>query len=377
MEKIKIGIIFGGRSGEHEISIRSAKTVIEQIDREKFDVVPIAISKKGVWLNPSESLTLLPENVRKSFSKTSENFRDVKIALLGDTEYQGLTRLESSETEKTFAPLDVVFPVLHGTFGEDGTIQGMFEMADIPYVGCGVLASSCGMDKVVMKTLFRDAELLMCKYVWFLRSEWERDNNAVIKKIETKFGYPCFVKPANLGSSVGVSKAFDEESLKKAIALAAEYDRKIIVEEGLDAREIECAVIGNDDAKASLPGEYIIHDESKKFLDYTEKYTGTGNNEFVVPAVISEELTGKIQQVAVNAFRAIDGSGLARVDFFLRNDTGALLINEINTLPGLTDASGFPKMWKGTGIEFSKLIEILVEAAFDRHKDKSRNKTIK
>ncbi len=377
MEKIKIGIIFGGRSGEHEISIRSAKTVIEQIDREKFDVVPIAISKKGVWLNPSESLTLLPENVRKSFSKTSENFRDVKIALLGDTEYQGLTRLESSETEKTFAPLDVVFPVLHGTFGEDGTIQGMFEMADIPYVGCGVLASSCGMDKVVMKTLFRDAELLMCKYVWFLRSEWERDNNAVIKKIETKFGYPCFVKPANLGSSVGVSKAFDEESLKKAIALAAEYDRKIIVEEGLDAREIECAVIGNDDAKASLPGEYIIHDESKKFLDYTEKYTGTGNNEFVVPAVISEELTGKIQQVAVNAFRAIDGSGLARVDFFLRNDTGALLINEINTLPGLTDASGFPKMWEGTGIKFSKVIEILVEAAFDRHKDKSRNKTIK
>jgi D-alanine-D-alanine ligase len=377
MEKIKIGIIFGGRSGEHEISIRSAKTVIEQIDREKFDVVPIAISKKGVWLNPSESLTLLPENVRKSFSKTSENFRDVKIALLGDTEYQGLTRLESSETEKTFAPLDVVFPVLHGTFGEDGTIQGMFEMADIPYVGCGVLASSCGMDKVVMKTLFRDAELLMCKYVWFLRSEWERDNNAVIKKIETKFGYPCFVKPANLGSSVGVSKAFDEESLKKAIALAAEYDRKIIVEEGLDAREIECAVIGNDDAKASLPGEYIIHDESKKFLDYTEKYTGTGNNEFVVPAVISEELTGKIQQVAVNAFRAIDGSGLARVDFFLRNDTGALLINEINTLPGLTDASGFPKMWEGTGIKFSKVIEILVEAAFERHKDKSRNKTIK
>ncbi|MEJ7700628.1 MAG: hypothetical protein WKF71_13415 [Pyrinomonadaceae bacterium] len=175
MEKIKIGIIFGGRSGEHEISIRSAKTVIEQIDREKFDVVPIAISKKGVWLNPSESLTLLPENVRKSFSKTSENFRDVKIALLGDTEYQGLTRLESSETEKTFAPLDVVFPVLHGTFGEDGTIQGMFEMADIPYVGCGVLASACGMDKVVMKTLFRDAELPMCKYVWFLRSEWERD----------------------------------------------------------------------------------------------------------------------------------------------------------------------------------------------------------
>ena len=377
MEKIKIGIIFGGRSGEHEISIRSAKTVIEQINREKFDVVPIAISKKGIWLNPSESLTLLPEDVHKSFSITTENFRDVKIALLGDTEYQGLTRLESSAAEKNFAPLDVIFPVLHGTYGEDGTIQGLFEMADIPYIGCGVLASACGMDKVVMKTLFRDAELPMCKYVWFLRSEWERESHAVIKQAEAKLGYPCFVKPANLGSSVGVSKAVDEDSLKKAIELAAEYDRKIIVEEGLDVREIECAVIGNDDAKASLPGEYIIHDESKKFLDYTEKYTGTGNNEFVVPALISEELTGKIQQMAVNAFRAINGAGLARVDFFLRNDTGALLINEINTLPGLTNASGFPKMWKGTGTEFSKVIEILVEAAFERHKDKSRNKTIK
>lgn len=377
MEKIKIGIVFGGRSGEHEISIRSAKTVIEQIDREKFEVVPIAINKNGNWLNPSESLALLPESVQASFSKTLENFRDVKIALLGDTEYRGLTRLESFEAKQTFAPLDVVFPILHGTYGEDGTIQGLFEMANIPYVGCGVLASACGMDKVVMKTLFRDAELPICKYVWFLRSEWERESHLVIKQTEAKLGYPCFVKPANMGSSVGVSKAVNEESLKKAIELAAEYDRKIIVEEGLDAREIECAVIGNDDAKASLPGEYVIHDESKKFLDYTEKYTGTGNNEFVVPALISEELTEKIQQMAVSAFRTVDGAGLARVDFFLRNDTGALLINEINTLPGLTDASGFPKMWKRTGIEFSKVIEILVEAAFDRHKDKSKNKTAK
>ncbi|MCA1640196.1 MAG: ATP-grasp domain-containing protein, partial [Acidobacteria bacterium] len=181
---------------------------------------------------------------------------------------------------------------------------------------------------------------------------------------------------ANLGSSVGVSKAIDEESLKKAIELAAEYDRKIIVEEGLDAREIECAVIGYEESKASLPGEYVIHDEAKKFLDYTEKYTGTGNNEFVVPALVSEEMTEKIQQMAVTAFRAIDGSGLARVDFFLRNDTGALLINEINTLPGLTDASGFPKMWKGTGMDFSQVIDILVNLALERHADKSKNKTV-
>lgn len=377
MGKIKIGVIFGGRSGEHEISIRSALTVIEQIDREKFEVVPIAISKKGQWLNPSESLALLPETVHENFDKTSENFCDGKIALLGDTEYQGLTRFESSDAKTNFAPLDVVFPVLHGTFGEDGTIQGLFEMADIPYVGCGVLASSCGMDKVVMKTLFAGAGLPLCEFIWFLRSEWEREKDTVIDRIETKLGYPCFVKPANLGSSVGVSKASDRETLRKAIALAAEYDRKIIVEEGLDAREIECAVIGNDDAKASLPGEYVIHDESKKFLDYIEKYTGTGNNEFVVPALISDDLTEKIQRMAVEAFRAIDGAGLARVDFFLRNDTGALLINEINTLPGMTNTSGFPKMWKKTGTEFTKVIEVLVEAAFERHKDKSRNRTVK
>jgi D-alanine-D-alanine ligase len=226
-----------------------------------------------------------------------------------------------------------------------------------------------------MKTLFRDAELPMCKYVWFLRSEWERESDAVIRQTEAKLGYPCFVKPANLGSSVGVSRATDEASLRKAIELAAEYDRKIIVEESIDMREIECAVIGYEDAQASLPGEYVIKEDDKKFLDYTEKYSGTGNNEFIVPALVSEELTKKIQQMAISAFRAVDGSGLARVDFFLRNDNGTLLVNEINTLPGLTDASGFPKMWAGTGLKFPELIDKLVEAAMERHKDKSRNKT--
>jgi len=209
-----------------------------------------------------------------------------------------------------------------------------------------------------------------------LRSEWERNKDAVITHTTAKLGYPCFVKPANLGSSVGVSKAADEESLRQAIELAAEYDRKIIVEEGLDVREIECAVLGYENPKASLPGEYIIKSDDKKFLDYTEKYAATGNNEFVVPALVSEELGKKIQQMAVTAFRAIDGSGLARVDFFLRNDTGALLINEINTLPGLTDASGFPKMWAGTGKEFSDVIDELVSLAMERHADKSKNKTI-
>ncbi len=375
MQKIKLGVIFGGRSGEHEISIRSAKTVIEQIDKDKYEVIPIAISQAGNWLNPKESLKLFSAPTQKLLNENIVNYSSNAIALIGDTKYKGLTGLETSGKKENSTPIDVIFPVLHGTYGEDGTIQGLFEMADIPYVGCGVLASACGMDKVVMKTLFRDAELPMCKYVWFLRSEWERESDAVIRQTEAKLGYPCFVKPANLGSSVGVSKATDENSLRKAIKLAAEYDRKIIVEEGLDMREIECAVIGYEDAQASLPGEYIIKEDDKKFLDYTEKYSGTGNNEFVVPALISEELTRKIQQMAISAFRAVDGSGLARVDFFLRNDTAMLLINEINTLPGLTDASGFPKMWAGTGLQFPEVIDKLVEAAMERHRDKSRNKT--
>ena len=373
--KTRIGVIFGGRSGEHEVSIRSAKTLIEQIDKEKFEVVQIAIGKNGNWLNPAESLSLFPLETQKILSESIETYPRKTIALLGDTSYQGLIELEAEGDAAQLVLLDVIFPVLHGTYGEDGTIQGLFEMAGIPYVGCGVLASSCGMDKVVMKALFRDAGLPICKYVWFLRSEWENASETVIERVAETLGFPCFVKPANLGSSVGVSKADDAESLRKAIELAAEYDRKIIVEEALDMREIECAVIGNDEPRASLPGEYIVHDEAKKFLDYTEKYSGTGNNDFIVPALISTELTKKIQQMAVQSFKAIDGSGLARVDFFLRNDTGALLVNEINTLPGLTDASGFPKMWAGTNLKFSQIIELLIEFAIERHKDKSRTKT--
>jgi D-alanine-D-alanine ligase len=375
MEKIKVGVIYGGRSGEHEISIRSAKTVIEQIDKDKYEVTPIAISREGNWLNPSESLKLLTVETRQLLPENTANFSDSPVALIGDTRYQGLAKLEIAEGEERLSKLDVIFPVLHGTYGEDGTLQGLLEMADIPYVGCGVLASSCGMDKIVMKTLFRDAGLPICRYVWFLRSEWERDNEIVIRQIDSKLGYPCFVKPANLGSSVGVSRATDDDSLREAINLAACYDRKIVVEEALDMREIECAVIGNDEPRASLPGEYIIRDDNKKFLDYTEKYAGTGNNEFVVPAAVSNELAKKIQQMAVTAFKAIDGSGLARVDFFFLNKTGALLVNEINTLPGLTDASGFPKMWTGSGMKFPEVIDSLITLAIERHQDKSRNKT--
>lgn len=376
--KKRVGIIFGGRSGEHEISIRSAKTVVEQIDQDKYGVVPVAISPEGKWLSPAESLALMPETTQAFYREHYGEPGSERLAMLGDATMGGLVPMCEecgkacpTHTEK----LDCIFPVLHGTFGEDGTIQGLFEMTDLPYVGCGVLASSCGMDKAFMKILFRDAGLPICDYVWFLRDEWEQNRESTLTQVANKLGFPCFVKPANLGSSVGVSKAVDPESLANAIALAAEYDRKIIVEEGLEMREIECAVMGNDQPEASLPGEYIIRDASKAFLDYTEKYSGTGNNEFVVPAPVSEELSNKIRQMAVTAFKAIDGSGLARVDFFLRTDNGALLVNEINTMPGLTDASGFPKMWAGSGKAFPQVIDELIELAIARHQDKARNKT--
>jgi len=373
--KTRIGIVFGGRSGEHEISIRSAKSVIEQINKEKYSVVPVFITPDGYWLGPHSSLKRLPEPTAILIADSVSAIDDHGIGLVNQPTRNGFVTLDGSGSIQGLLEIDVVFPVLHGTFGEDGTIQGMFEMAGLPYVGCGVLGSACGMDKVVMKTLFREAQLPICKFAWFLRSEWEDDPVAVTEKVEQSIGFPCFVKPANLGSSVGVSRADSQESLLNAIRLAAEYDRKIIVEECLEMREIECAVLGNDTPEASLPGEYIIRDETKTFLDYTEKYAGTGNNEFVVPAPLSNELIKKVRDYSVRAFRAIDASGLARVDFFLRKDTGTLLVNEINTMPGLTDASGFPKMWAGTGVEFQKVIDELVNLAVERHSDRARNQT--
>jgi D-alanine-D-alanine ligase len=370
--KTRVGVIFGGRSGEHEVSVRSAVRVVEQIDREKYSVVPIAIDKDGNWQNPSRSAAYFPEETAALLIDGIDG-PDGTFGLLPDRNYNGLTSVASGHSPSI--GLDVVFPVLHGTYGEDGTIQGLLEMADIPYVGCGVLASSCGMDKTVMKVLFRDAGLPICRHVWFLRSRWEADNDRTIGEVERSLGYPVFVKPANLGSSVGISRAENSIELRDAISLAAEFDRKIIVEEALKMREIECAVMGNDAPKASLPGEYIIRDKNKAFLDYTEKYAGTGNNEFVVPAPVSEELSAKIRDMAVRAFAAIDGSGFARVDFFLRSDNGMLLVNEINTIPGLTDASGFPKMWAGSGVEFRDVIDKLISFAIERHADRVRNKT--
>lgn len=369
----RIAVIFGGRSGEHEVSVRSAKAVIENIDKSRYAVVPIAIDHAGHWLDPKSSAALMPPETAGLVESDVAAIEADSVALIGDPKYRGVIKVEDQST----LGIDVAFPVLHGTFGEDGTIQGLFEMADIPYVGCGVLASSCGMDKVVMKSLFKDAGLPLCKYDWFLRRDWEADEDAVLDRVEQSVGYPCFVKPANLGSSVGISKAETRQELRKGISYAAEYDRRIIVEEGLKMREIECAILGNDSPSASQPGEYIIRNKDKAFLDYTEKYDGTGNNEFIVPAPVSAELASKIQDLAIRAFKAVDGSGLARVDFFLRTDNGSLLVNEINTLPGLTDASGYPKMWAGTGKPFKDVIDELIALAHERHSDRKRNKTSK
>ncbi|HTH38485.1 MAG TPA: D-alanine--D-alanine ligase family protein [Pyrinomonadaceae bacterium] len=375
--RTRVGVIFGGRSGEHDISVRSAETVVEALDREKYEVIPIAIGRDGRWLGPEQAKSLLNPVAGDLISLEPKFEGDPEIGLIGNQKLEGLTLFHDRQQDPVELNLDVVLPVLHGTFGEDGTIQGLLEMAGVPYVGCGVLASACGMDKVIMKSLFVEAGLPICNYTWFLRSEWEANRASVVDMVERAIGYPCFVKPANLGSSVGISRATDSASLEAAIDLAAEYDRRIIVEEGLKMREIECAILGNDEPMASLPGEYVIKDKTKAFLDYTEKYTGTGNNEFVVPAPVSEELSNNIRQMAVAAFKAIDGSGLARVDFFLRTDTGALLVNEINTMPGLTDASGYPKMWAGTGVSFSELLDRLIALAVERHQDRARNRTSK
>lgn len=373
---MRVGLIFGGRSGEHEVSLRTARAIIEACDPKRYEIVPVAIDKHGVWLSPQDSTKMLPAEAARLITQEvlmANNQRGALIPYAGHANFFADDSVrKSGGASPTF---DVIFLALHGTYGEDGTIQGLLEMANVPYVGCGVLASACGMDKVTMKILFRDAGLPICLHTWFLRAAWEENQSSILRRVAREIGFPCFVKPANLGSSVGISKATDRRTLEAAINLAALYDRKIIVEEGLDVREIECAVIGNDQPQASLPGEYVVLDKRAAFLDYTEKYSGTGHVEFIVPAKLSKAVTARVQRMAVQAFQSIDGAGLARVDFFVRRDTNELLINELNTMPGLTDVSGFPKMWKASGLEFPRLIDRLIELALERHLEKSRNET--
>jgi D-alanine-D-alanine ligase len=364
-KKLKVGVIFGGRSGEHEVSLRSAESVINALDRGKYEIVPIAITDQGKWLASSEATTLLP-------SAVIEN-ADQRVAIFGDPTERGLARFTEEAADGRRDQIDVIFPVLHGTYGEDGTIQGLLEMADVPYVGCGVLASATGMDKVVMKRLFREAGLPIVDFNSFLRAQWETDPKKIEGRLPDEIGFPCFVKPANLGSSVGISKAVDAKSLSEAIATAAKYDRKIIVEKGVDAREIEVSVLGNDEPIASLPGEIVP--QSAEFYDYKAKYVDDNGARLIIPAELDAEMTAEIQRLAIRAFQAIDGAGLARVDFFLERGTNKLIVNEINTLPGFTSISMYPKLWEASGIGYGQLIDRLIELAFERHREKSRNVT--
>jgi D-alanine-D-alanine ligase len=356
-----VGVIFGGRSGEHEVSLKSAKSVIDAMDSERYEIVPIGITKEVRWLMSSDASLLLPEAVVSG--------GDREVALFGDPTRGELVRIENGAGATPAGALDVIFPVLHGTFGEDGTIQGLLELANVPYVGCGVLGSSAGMDKVAMKRLFRDAGLPIGEFVGFLRSQWEADREGVLDRLEAEIGYPAFAKPANLGSSVGITKAADRASLAAAVDTAARYDRKVLVERGIDAREIEVAVLGNDEPRASLPGEIIPHAD---FYDYETKYVNDVA-EYAIPADLDPETTAEIQSLAVRAFEAVDAAGLARVDFFVERTTGRVLVNEINTMPGFTTISMYPKLWEASGVSYRELIDRLIGLAFDRHRENSRS----
>ena len=376
-KKLRIGILFGGRSGEHEVSLLSAASVLKAIDREKFDVVPIGITKEGRWLASGDAHNLLEGNG----SEVVQRLR------AGDPETTPGAKLLQEGIPTLMAPvpgpqgpegkaIDIVFPVLHGTFGEDGTIQGLFELAGIAYVGSGVLGSSAGMDKDVMKRLFQQAKLPIVKHVTLLRADWEKSSRKSIAQVEKALKYPVFVKPANLGSSVGISKAHDRKELGPALDLAARYDRKLVVEEGVGgkkrkARELEVAVLGNDAPEASVVGEII---PGKEFYDYEAKYLSEGSVP-VIPAKLTRAETKQIREMAVAAFRACDLSGLARVDFLMEPDgKKRIFLNEVNTMPGFTRISMYPKLWEKTGITYQSLITRLIELGLERHQEKQRNK---
>ena len=366
--KIRLGILFGGRSGEHDVSLTSAASVMQALDPEKYEVIPIGITREGRWLLGSSADKLLPgvlqngKPVTASVAPTGPRFIP-----LGPTKSRELARRKTTDTRPE---IDVIFPLLHGTFGEDGTVQGLLELADIPYVGAGVLGSAAGMDKDLMKRLFREARMPVVPWITILRSEWERDPEAVLAAIAKQLAYPLFVKPANLGSSVGITKVHTAKELKPALDLAAGYDRKIIIERGVDAREIECSVLGNDSPQASVPGEIIPVNE---FYDYEAKYVKEGS-QLIIPAKLRPRQARRVQQLAVQAFQAVDAAGMARVDFLLDRRTAALFVNEINTIPGFTPISMYPKLWEASGLPYAKLIDRLIELALERHKEKTRTR---
>ena len=362
--KIRVGVIFGGRSAEHEVSIVSAASVINALDKEKYEVLPIGITPEGRWLSSEKALELLRE--RANVESLPEHI------LVPDPRKQGLVELKNSSAQAMPQQIDVAFPVLHGTYGEDGTIQGLFELADIPYVGSGVLGSAVGMDKVVQKQLLRLAKIRVTPDVWFLMGNFKKETRKFVSLIERRLRYPCFVKPANLGSSVGITKAHDRHELVEAIHLAGEYDLKILVEKGIkDAREIECSVLGNDQPIASVPGEVI---PSNEFYDYDAKYVD-GKSTPVIPAPLPKAVIRKVQHYAVESFRVLNCAGMARVDFLVTEKTNTVYLNELNTIPGFTSISMYPKLWQASGLSYAELLDRLVQLAIERHQAKSVLKT--
>jgi D-alanine-D-alanine ligase len=359
-KRIRVGVLFGGRSGEHEVSLVSAASVMRALDAAKYQVVPIGISREGRWHMGSGSRRPLSEVFKKGQA----------VIPAADPSGPKFFAHDAQGRATRVRGVDVIFPVLHGTFGEDGTIQGLLELAGIPYVGAGVLGSAAGMDKDVMKRLFRDSGLPVVEWVVVLRNEWKQGTARLRKLIESKLGYPLFVKPANLGSSVGISKVHSRPELGPAIDLAAGYDRKVIVEKGLDAREIECSVLGNDSPQASVPGEIVPLNE---FYDYEAKYVKEGS-ELVIPAKLSRDATRCVQELAIRAFRAVDCAGMARVDFLLDRPSGKLFVNELNTIPGFTPISMYPKMWEASGLPYPALLDRLIELALERHREKEQTR---
>ena len=354
MTKLRVGVIFGGRSGEHEVSIASAASIFTHLDRSRYDAVPIRIEKDGRW-------------VLTGAAPTAISAADV----LTQRQTEALEPIEPTVAVSP-AGVDVVFPVLHGPYGEDGTVQGLLELANIPYVGCGVLASAAGMDKAVMKVLFAARGLPVGPYVAMVRREWDGDAAGITARVERELGYPVFVKPANLGSSVGISKAKSRTELIDAVKLALEFDRKVVIEAAVaNAREIECSVLGNDEPEASVPGEVV---PSREFYDYEAKYIDA-SSKTLIPAPLSEDEAATIRRMAIEAFRAVDGAGMARVDFLMARDSGAIVVNEVNTIPGFTTISMYPQMWEASGLPYPALIDRLIQLAIERHAQKQQLRT--
>jgi D-alanine-D-alanine ligase len=363
-KKLRIAVLFGGRSGEHEVSLMSARSVLSALNPEKYEITQIGITKDGVWL--------AGENVLEALSKGQTDDENLKQVVIIPDQYHNriweIQIVDSAWILEPFANVDVVFPVLHGTFGEDGTLQGLLEMADLAYVGAGVTGSSVGMDKGVFKDVMRANDIPTVESMIVLRSEVEKNIEAVIRQAETVGPYPLFVKPANLGSSVGITKCNSRADLSEGLMEAAAYDRRVLVERAVNAREIEVSVLGNDAPQASVPGEVL---PSREFYSYESKYVD-GTSGLLIPASLSAETAEKICKMAVTAYKAIDCSGMARVDFFLEKTAGEIYLNEINTIPGFTSISMYPKLWEATGLPYTKLVDRLVELALERKADRDR-----